>query len=89
MKAFVVAYDVFDSKRRYGVAKIIDAHKLQGQKSSWETFLNQKSIRIIVQELEEVLNKEDKVNFIAVVGEPILLGKAKSIEVHRGGIVIV
>lgn len=89
MKSFVVAYDVFDAKRRYRVAKIVDAYRLEGQKSSWEVALERSSIKGVLDALEEVLETEDKVNIIAVVGEPILLGKAKSVEVQKGGIVIV
>jgi len=89
MKSFVVAYDVFGAKRRYRVAKLVDAYKLEGQKSSWESVLDRKSMRSLIEELDKVLATEDKLNLIAVVGEPILLGKAKCVEIQKGGIVIV
>ncbi len=89
MKFFLVAYDIFDNKRRYSVAKVIEAYKLEGQKSSWETPLDRKSMRSMVQELEKIVLKEDKINIVAVVGKPILLGIAKSVEAQKGGIVIV
>lgn len=88
MKSYLVAYDIFDNKRRYGVAKVVDAYKLEGQKSSWETPLDRKSMRSMIEELEKIVLDEDRVNIVAVVGKSILLGKAKSVEVQRGGIVI-
>lgn len=89
MKFYLVAYDVFDAKRRYQVAKIVDAYKLQGQKSSWESFLDRKMMQMMIKNLESFLAQEDKVNIISVVGEPVLLGKAKSVTVQKGGIVII
>jgi CRISPR-associated endonuclease Cas2 len=88
LKAYVVAYDVFDPKRRYKVAKIVENHKLKGQKSSWETALDRKLMRTLLTELKEVLEEGDKVNLVRVVGKPILLGNAKSLTNQEGGIVI-
>ncbi len=89
MKFFLVSYDIFDSKRRYGVAKVVDSYKLEGQKSSWETPLDRKAMRSMTEELKKIIRDEDKINLAAVVGQPILLGKAKSIQPQKGGIVIV
>ncbi len=88
MKPYLVSYDIFNPKRLREVAKIVGDYKLKGQKSSWETPLDHKLMKGLVQKLEEVMKEEDKVNIIAVVGEPILLGNAKSIENKKGGIVI-
>jgi len=88
MKPYLVSYDIFNPKRLKKVAKIVENYKLKGQKSSWETPLDRKSMQELVQKLEEIIEEEDKVNIIAVVGEPILLGNAKSIESKKGGIVI-
>ncbi|MCK5853691.1 MAG: CRISPR-associated endonuclease Cas2 [Sulfurovaceae bacterium] len=89
MKSYLVAYDIFDSKRLYRVARIVEDYKLKGQKSSWETPLDRKSMSTLVSRLGEVLTGKDKANIIAVVGRPILLGKANSIKIQKGGIVII
>ena len=89
MKTYLVSYDIFNPKRLRDVAKVVEAYKLQGQKSSWETPLDHKAMKALVKSLEEILEEEDKVNIIELVGKPILLGVARSIENHKGGIVIV
>jgi len=88
MKTYLVSYDIFDPKRLKKVAKIVEQYKLKGQKSSWESPLDYKSMRGLIESLEEVLKEEDRINIIEIVGKPILLGVAKSIENNQGGIVI-
>jgi len=88
MKSYLVSYDIFNPKRLRQVAKVVENYKLKGQKSSWETPLDHKLMKDLVEKLEEIIKEEDKVNIIAVIGEPILLGNAKSIENKKGGIVI-
>ena len=88
MKSYLVSYDIFNPKRLRQVAKIVENYKIKGQKSSWETPLDYKLMKELVKKLEEIIKEEDKVNIIAVIGEPILLGNAKSIENKKGGIVI-
>ena len=88
MKSYLVSYDIFNPKRLRQVAKVVEDYKLKGQKSSWETPLDHKLMKDLVEKLEEIIKEEDKVNIIAVMGEPILLGNAKSIENKKGGIVI-
>ena len=88
MKSYLVSYDIFNPKRLRQVAKIVENYKIKGQKSSWETPLDYKLMKELVKKLEEIIKEEDKVNIIAVMGEPILLGTAKSIENKKGGIVI-
>ncbi len=88
MKSYLLSYDIFDPTRLRKVAKIVEAYKLKGQKSSWETPLDHKAMSGLIEKLEEILKAEDKVNIIAVRGEPILLGKAKTITHQKGGLVI-
>jgi CRISPR-associated endonuclease Cas2 len=88
MKIYLISYDIFEPKRLRTVAKVVEKYKLKGQKSSWESPLNQKLIKALVEELEKILKEEDKLNIIEIVGEPILLGKAKSLNYKKGGIVI-
>ena len=68
---------------------MVDGYRLKGQKSSWETPLDKKSMTALVKALEEIMEEGDKVNIIELMGEPILLGVAKSVKVQKGGIVIV
>jgi CRISPR-associated endonuclease Cas2 len=89
VKPYLVAYDIFDAKRLRRVKKVVDGYRLKGQKSSWETPLNRTLTRALVDELSREIEKEDRVNLIALVGSPILLGKARSIEHQDGGVVIV
>jgi CRISPR-associated endonuclease Cas2 len=88
MKFYLVSYDIFNPKRLRAVAKVVEDYKLKGQKSSWETPLEHKSMKLLVQALEKIVKEEDKLNIIEIVGEPILLGKAKSLNYKKGGIVI-
>ncbi len=89
MKTYLVSYDIFNPKRLREVRKVVEEYKLQGQKSSWETPLDHKAMTHLVSSLEEIIKDEDKVNIIELMGQPILLGVAKSIENNKGGIVIV
>ncbi len=88
MKSYLVSYDIFDVSRLRKVAKIVEAYRLKGQKSSWETPLDHQKMTKLIEALEELLEAGDKVNIIAIRGEPILLGKAKSITHQKGGLVI-
>ena len=89
MKSYLVSYDIFNPKRLREVRKIVEVYKLKGQKSSWETPLDAKQMRELVAKLEKIVNEKDKINIIAVRGEPILLGIAQHIKNEKGGIVIV
>lgn len=88
MKSYLVSYDIFDTKRLYRVAKVVEEYKLKGQKSSWETPLDRRSMRDLVARLQEILEDKDKVNIISIIDKPILLGKANSVDIQKGGIVI-
>ncbi len=77
---FLIIYDIFDSKRLYRVRKNILPYILGGQKSAFEAPLNSKSIKEIFVNIEPIIELEDKINIIKVVGEPILLGKAQKLK---------
>jgi CRISPR-associated endonuclease Cas2 len=88
MKSFIVAYDVFDKKRLRKVKKIVYVFAIDGQKSAREVYLNANLTKELVSLLLEVLEEEDKLNIIQIKAKPILLGKAKTLEMENEGIII-
>ena len=76
LQNFLIIYDIFDTKRLYRVRKLVTKYSLGGQKSALETPLSKNSIINILETLENIIEDNDRVNIIKIVGEPILLGKA-------------
>ena len=87
MKTFIIAYDIFDTKRLQKVKKIAYSYALGGQKSALEAPLDKTLMNSLLKALEGVLEDKDKVNIIKV-SKPILLGKALVIE-YKNGVIIV
>ena len=83
MRLYLISYDIFEPKRLRAVAKIVEKYKLRGQKSSWESPLDYQRLKSLVKELKKILKKEDKINIIEIIKEPILLGKANSLEYKK------
>jgi len=88
MQNFLIAYDIFNPKRLRKVSKIVHSYRLGGQKSSIESPLQKSNIKCLVSELNYFCEEEDKINIINVSANPILLGKAASLEFENGGIII-
>lgn len=88
MYDFLVAYDVFDKKRLPKVKKVVYSYSLGGQKSALEVPLNKQLMLEILKSLDFIIKQEDRVNIIKIIGEPILLGKAKHISYKQNGIII-
>ena len=88
MQNFIVAYDIFNKKRLRKVAKLVKNYKLGGQKSSIESPLQKNHLKCLVAELEHISADEDKINIINVSSNPLLLGKASSVEFKNDGIII-
>jgi len=88
MKNYIVAYDVFNLKRLQKVRKIAYSYALGGQKSAVEAPLCKKDIKALYAQLEAILQREDKLNIIRIKGQPILLGRAKSVEFEEGLIIV-
>lgn len=89
MKNFIIAYDIADKKSLPKVRKIAYSYALGGQKSAVEAPLNLKLMKSLLQELDKIIKKDDKVNIISVAKNPILLGKAKQTIFEKNGIIIV
>jgi len=88
MYNFVVAYDIFDKKRLPKVKKIVYAYALGGQKSALEVPLNKHLAKELIRDVKNIMNKEDKLNIIKIIGKPILLGKAQHIPYENNGVII-
>lgn len=88
MKNYIIAYDIADKKRLSKVRKISYSYALGGQKSALEAPLNATLMKEFVGELEKIIKDNDKVNIIRVNKNPILLGKAHSIEFINNGIIL-
>lgn len=88
MKRYIIAYDICNPKRLYKVAKLLYANALGGQKSVLEIPLSKKELKGIIDSLQSIIKKEDKINIIPVEENPLLLGKAKSIDYEKGVIII-
>ncbi len=88
MKNFLIAYDICDPKRLYKVAKIVYSYALGGQKSALEAPLSKNEVRELIEKIEKVVKKQDKINIIPFYGEPAIFGKAKHIKYHQGVIIV-
>ncbi|KIM13082.1 MAG: hypothetical protein KU38_02335 [Sulfurovum sp. FS08-3] len=88
MQNFLVAYDIYNPKRLYKVRKLLYSYALSGQKSALEMPLTHILCREMIQQLEPLIENEDRVNVIKIVGKPILLGKAETLEYHKGVIIV-
>ena len=88
MHNFLIAYDIFDPKRLRKVKNIVYSYSLGGQKSAIEAPLDKLSLKMLITELSSEIEKEDKVNIIKVIGQPILLGKASHISYEKNGVIM-
>jgi CRISPR-associated protein Cas2 len=85
---YIIAYDIGDEKRLHKVAKIVYSYALGGQKSALEAPLSKNELLEMIDKVQIVMKKEDKLNIIPFEGEPALFGKAKFIKYHDGVIVV-
>ncbi len=88
MQNFLVAYDIYNPKRLYKVRKLLYSYALSGQKSALEMPLTHILCSELMQQLEPLIKTQDKVNVIKIIGKPILLGKAETLEYHKGVIIV-
>lgn len=88
MATFLIVYDIFNQKRLRQIRKIAYSYRLEGQKSSIESPLEKEDVKRLVAELSYFSSKEDKINIIRVVGEPLLLGKAKALNMKNNSIIL-
>ncbi len=86
---FLIAYDIFDGKRLTKVKRVAYSFSLGGQRSALEAPLSQSFMQLLILQLLNVTKKEDKLNIIKFLDEPILLGKAKHVAYENKGIIII
>lgn len=90
MTSFLLAYDIFDTKRLPKVKKIAYSFALGGQKSALEAPLDKSLAKQLVKSLKPLIEEEDKVNIICISSKkPILLGKAKYVSYENNGVIII
>ena len=89
MQNYIIAYDIFDTKRLAKIKSVAYSYSLGGQKSAIEAPLDKTLMISLVKELEEHRKKEDKINIIKYFDSPILLGRASQISYENNGVVIV
>lgn len=86
---YILAYDIANEKRLYKVRKASYVLALGGQKSALETVLTKREIESYLQAMSKVIkHEEDAINIIEVEPEPILLGRAMSVDYDDGVIII-
>ena len=88
MQNYIVAYDIFDTKRLYKTKKIAYSYSIGEQKSAIEAPLDKKLMQELISLLEDVINEEDKINIIKTFDTPILLGRATQISYENNGVII-
>jgi len=89
MQNFIIAYDIFDKKRLSKIRKIAYSYALGGQKSALQAPLDKKLMKDFVTEITPIIDKEDKINIIKYLNEPILLGKASQDTFEQNGVIII
>jgi len=67
----VIAYDVFDDKRRRKIEKLISAYGVRVNLSVFEVDIKMKDFKKLIKKLEETANKEDNIRFYILTKECI------------------
>ncbi len=85
---YLICYDIADKKRLRKVRKVAYGYALGGQKSAVEAPLDAKLLKELVAKLEKLIRDNDKINIIAIEGEPFCFGKADFIGYDKGVIIL-
>lgn len=85
---FLITYDIFNDKRRRKIQKSVYSYSIEGQKSSRETAVTRSMLVGLVQILREFSSKEDKINIIKCIQDPICLGKDNHTDTTTNGIIV-
>lgn len=88
MYNFLIAYDIFNIKRLPKAKDVVYSFALGGQRSALEAPLSKVYLCELTSQLLQIIAKEDKLNIIRFVDEPILLGKAKHTKITNKGIIL-
>lgn len=76
---FLIAYDIFNDKRRRKVANILFQYSHSYQKSAFEVDVNQTELKKIYMEIIEYFEDEDRLN-IFKIDDSIYLGENQEVE---------
>lgn len=87
-QTYLICYDIADKKRLRKVRKVAYSYALGGQKSAVEAPLNRKLLKELISRLEKIIKDSDKINIIAIDGEPLCFGKANFIDYEKGVIIL-
>ncbi len=87
-KYFIIAYDIFDTKRAYKVRKLVYEYAMGGQKSALEVLLNKAELKEIIEKIKPLLKDDDRVNILEVEEMPLLLGRADVLAYDKGVIIV-
>ena len=85
---YLIAYDIIQPKRLRKVKDIAYSYALGGQKSAVEAPLDKGELKSICEKFLSIIKKGDKINIIMIEDNPILLGKAKFIDMDEDFIII-
>ena len=85
---YLICYDIADKKRLRKVRNAAYSYALGGQKSAIEAPLDAKLLKELVGKLEKLIRDNDKINIIAIEGEPLCFGKADFIDFDKGVIIV-
>ncbi len=85
---YLICYDIANKKRLRKVRKAAYSYALGGQKSAIEAPLDAKLLKELVGGLEKLIRDNDKINIIAIEGEPLCFGKADFIDFDKGVIIV-
>jgi len=85
---YLICYDIADKKRLRKVRKVAYGYALGGQKSAVEAPLDKKLLKELVKKLQKLIRDNDKINIIAIEGEPLCFGKADFIGYDKGVIIL-
>ncbi|KIM03098.1 MAG: hypothetical protein KU28_11560 [Sulfurovum sp. PC08-66] len=88
METFLVAYDIFDTKRLRKVKHIVYSYSLGGQRSALETPLSLSLMKELLERVSTIVEEHDQMNLIRIIDKPILLGKAQFTSFENRGVII-
>jgi len=88
MKNYLVAYDIFCTKRAFKVRQLVYSYSLSGQKSSLELLLSKQDLKEFLKVLKPLLSEDDSVNIIEIYEDAMLFGKADNLKYDQGVIII-
>jgi len=87
-KAFLVCYDIMDTKRLSKVQKYLYSLALGGQKSALCILLDLKEMQIMIMHLMKLTKKQDLIHIIPIEQKPTCFGKNDLLTFENGAIIL-